>query len=161
MYGSIRTPIKAANPPTIVGKIISVKLPKRSPTTNIKNTAIAAVIIVLIKSPTPTSVHTPSLNCATPLPTNAELATTAVANGVRLKRIAIKAPTRSGTVNCILSTTCNMVSNIGYFGERTLNSSPKIAFGIRPATIAIATPDNTLLINCFGLIFIIAAPPKL
>ncbi len=49
-YGSIVIPIKPEITPTIVGKIINVKLPKRSPITNIKNTAISAVIIVLIKS---------------------------------------------------------------------------------------------------------------
>src|SRR5699024_1138463 len=98
-YGSIVIPIKPEITPTIVGKIINVKLPKRSPITNIKNTAIAAVIIVLIKSPTPASIQTPFLNCATPLPTKAALATTAVANGVKLNRIAINAPTNNGTVN--------------------------------------------------------------
>lgn len=99
IYGKVNTPITLAMTPTMVGKIINVRLPNFSPTNNIKNTAIAAVSIVLIKSPTPTNNHTPSLNCAAPLPTNAELATTAVANGLSLKRMAIKAPTNKGTVN--------------------------------------------------------------
>ena len=98
-YGSINTPIVAEIPPTIVGYTIKAILPTRCSINKINNTAIDAVIIVLIKSPIPAITHVPFLNCAAPLPTYEALATTAIAKGVRLNFNAIKAPTSAGTVN--------------------------------------------------------------
>lgn len=58
-YGNVNTPIVADNPPIIVGKTISAILPTRSSTSKINNTAIAAVIIVLMRSPIPAMTHAP------------------------------------------------------------------------------------------------------
>ena len=64
-YGNISTPIVADKPPTIVGYTISAMLPTRFSINKINNTAIVAVIIVLIKSPMPAITQAPFLNCAT------------------------------------------------------------------------------------------------
>ena len=64
IYGNISTPIVADKPPTIVGYTISAMLPTRFSINKINNTAIVAVIIVLIKSPMPAITQAPFLNCA-------------------------------------------------------------------------------------------------
>ena len=66
------------------------------------STAIPAVIIALIKSPTPARTHTCPFNCATPLPTKVALATTTVASGLSLNLIAMAVPIKAGIVNWML-----------------------------------------------------------